>query len=156
MDNAIYQKMIDGMCTTYRDDFGLLSVQMQDDIRSQMIKLFNNNIEPTLGLLFSKVDVVFDEVNTGSETAIENISLIKKLSAKDAEIINIGFNTSQRIGVAAFVNSTQSFEGYLREKSCGTPFIRGLSIEWRTYLIELLLHIETQYHDIVVPKVLFS
>lgn len=147
MDNVIYEKMIEGMCYTQRHDFELLNAEAQENIRSQMRQLFEHNIKPVIDSLETKENPV-------RMSAIDDISLIKELSASDAKLVNMAFGVSESLGLAAFDNSTHSFQAFLREQD--SKFIPGMSIEWRAYLVELLLQIDERYRDSVTAKVLLG
>ncbi len=85
---------------------------------------------------------------------MEEMDLIKQLGSTDAELINLAFGVSETLGVAAMDNSMQSFQVFLREAN--PKFIPALSIEWRVYLVKLLLGIDDQYRDVVMARVLIT
>lgn len=149
MDNTAYENMINGMCFTHRHDFGLLDEQAKKNIRTHMWQIFEHNIKPIIDSLQCSEAVEGKELSV-----VEEIDLIKKLSATDATLVNMAFGVSEELGLAAFENSTQGFESFLRSRD--NKFIHGMSIEWRTYLVELLMLIDDKYRDIATARILLG
>ena len=95
------------------------------------------------------------KISTPPEISVmEEIAQIKKLSAIEAELVNMAFGVSEELGVAAVMNSTQSFESFLRGRD--KMFIGGMSIEYRTFVIDLLMLIDEQYRGIATAKLLMN
>lgn len=157
MDNATYEKMIYGMCLTHRHDFGVLPADQQENVRTQMMQLFEHNIKPVLDSFETPQaheEQVGYAVALSTSSVGEYIALVEKLAATDATLVNMAFGDSERLGLDAIKNSTDSFEGYLRTNN--PMFIHGMSIEWRTYLIKLLQGIDDQYRDVATSAILLG
>lgn len=153
MDEATYNKMIHGMCLTHRHDFGLLPVDQQDNISRHMKQLFEHNIRPIIDSMCLAVPNDVQAVET-TFSAKEYIALVEDLAAKDATIVNMAFGVSEALGIDALRGSMDSFEAYLRSNDA--MFIRGMSIEWRTYIIKLLMCIDDQYKDVATSRILLG
>lgn len=92
-------------------------------------------------------------VNEAPEVAGE-IEQIKELCTMEASLVNTAFNLSEGLGIAALTNSTQSFESFLRGRD--KKFIRGMSIEYRTFIVELLKLINEPYRGVATAKLLMN
>lgn len=153
MDEVTYNKMIEGMCLTHRHDFGLLSPEQQRNIRIHMKQLYEHNIKPIIDSM--DVETPNDEQVTETPFSVkEYIVLVEDLATKDAIIVNMAFGVSEALGIVALRGSMDSFEAYLRSNDA--IFIRGMSIEWRTYLIKLLMCIDDQYKDVATSRILLG
>jgi hypothetical protein len=153
MDNATYEKMIHGMCLTHRHDFGLLPANQQENVRAQMKQLFEHNIKPIIDSMQAP-QAHEERMGDGVSSVSEYIALVEKLAETDARLINMAFCDSESFGITTLKNSTDSFEGFLRASN--PMFIRGMSIEWRTYLIKLLQGIDDQYRDVATAKIILG
>ncbi|MFA6144046.1 MAG: hypothetical protein WCW84_06710 [Sulfurimonas sp.] len=145
--------MIEGMCLTHRHDFELLPASQQENIRTHIKQLYEHNIKPVIDSLQASSPVIDKTVELQS-SAKEYIALVEELAETDAKLINMAFGISGSLGLNALKNSTDSFETYLRSND--TMFIRGMSIEWRTYLVKLLLNIDEQYRDVATPAIILG
>ncbi|MDD4969811.1 MAG: hypothetical protein PHT07_10330 [Paludibacter sp.] len=85
---------------------------------------------------------------------IEDIEMIKGLCKLEAEIINMMFDINDFLGVDMLMNSVQSFETFLRSQN--KMFVRGLSIEYRTFVTTLLTLIDERYRGIATAKILMN
>lgn len=87
-------------------------------------------------------------------STIDEIEQIKKLSVMEAGLVNMAFGVSEELGITALMNSTQSFEAFLRGRD--KMFIRGMSIEYRIFIVDLILLIDEQYRDVATSKILLG
>lgn len=85
---------------------------------------------------------------------MDDIEMIKGLCKLEAEVINMMFEVSEEHGIWMIKNSIQTFEAFLRSQN--KMFIRGMSIEYRTFVVEILLLIDDRYRDTATAKVLMS
>jgi hypothetical protein len=83
-----------------------------------------------------------------------DIDRIKELCKLEAEVINLMFEVSEDHGVNMLLNSTRSFEAFCRTKD--KMFIRGMSIEYRTFVTTLLTLIDARYRATALAKMLMS
>lgn len=153
MDEVTYNNMIHGMCLTHLHDFLSLPVERQENVRTQMQQLYEHNIKPVIDSLQASSPAI-DKMGEQSFCPKEYIALVEDLATKDATIVNMAFGVSEALGIDALRGSMDSFEVYLRSNDA--MFIRGMSIEWRTYLIKLLMCIDDQYKDVATSRILLG
>lgn len=91
---------------------------------------------------------------SASKRAIEDIELIKGLCINEASLINQLFVQSEKLGLMALDGAIAHFEAYLKQQD--PLFIHGMSIEYRTFVVELLLLIDEPYKDVATAKVLMG
>lgn len=84
----------------------------------------------------------------------DDIETIKGLCKLEAQVINMMFEISETHGIAMLINSVSSFESFLRSQN--KMFIRGMSIEYRTFVVEILLLIDERYRDTATAKILMN
>ena len=77
---------------------------------------------------------------------------IEHLCKKEAELINEMYSVSQELGGIFLHEAIRSFSEFLR--STRPNFIAPLSIEYRTFIIKLLLAIDEKYKDVALAEVL--
>lgn len=87
-------------------------------------------------------------------SAMEDLERIKGLCKMEAEVINMMFEMSEEYGLDMLMNSTLSFEKYLRSQN--KMFIRSLSIEYRTFVVTLLTLIDERYRAKATAKMIMS
>ena len=85
---------------------------------------------------------------------VQDIERIKKLCDLEAQVINLMFEMGEEHGINMLVNSVSSFEDFLRSQN--KMFIRGLSIEYRTFVTTLLTKIDEPYRAAATAKILMS
>lgn len=83
-------------------------------------------------------------------SAIDEINQIKELAVMEAKLVNKMFSISEVLGLDALTAATTSFEQFLRRKD--KMFISGMSIEYRTFVIELIELIDEPYRDTAIAK----
>lgn len=145
--------MIEGMCLTHRHDFGALPADQQGKTRTHMKQLYEHNIKPIL----ESMETTKHKDGLVPETAFStktHLDLLEKLADTDATLVNMAFGVSEALGIDALKNSTDSFEMFLLTNDA--MFIRNMSVEWRTYLIKLLLKIDDQYRDVATSRILLG
>lgn len=76
---------------------------------------------------------------------IVNQSFISELLAVDIQIVNMAFNISEQVGIAALRNGISEFSQLL-VRDVGS-FINGMNIEYRSYLIGILTGIDDKYKE---------
>lgn len=92
---------------------------------------------------------------TQSQTDIEkNIDLIKELCQKEASLINALFGQNEDLGLNGLESSLYSFERFLKKNN--PMFIRAMSIEYRTFIVELIKLIDKEYQAVAMSKILMS
>lgn len=87
-------------------------------------------------------------------TTAEDIAMIKGLCVAEASLINQMYSTNEDYGNTALRASIESFETFL--KSTRGTFIRGMSIEYRVFVVELLKLIDAPYQASALSKILMS
>lgn len=95
-----------------------------------------------------------DTIRQASSSPAETIAMIKGLCADEASLINHLFYQSEALGLAALDNALSSLEAFLKQSN--PMFVRGMSIEYRTFVVELLMLIDTPYRGIATSKILMS
>jgi hypothetical protein len=93
-------------------------------------------------------------VDGATAMEINDLDRIKGLCKIEAEVINMMFDIDEQHGIAMLLNTTESFETFLRSKN--KLFIRALSIEYRTFITTLLTSIDEPYRAIATSKILKS
>ncbi len=79
---------------------------------------------------------------------IINQTFISELLVVDIQIVNMAFNRSEGLGLAALRNSISEFR-HLLEKDVGS-FINGMNIEYRSYLVGLLTGIYDGFKECAI------
>lgn len=87
-----------------------------------------------------------------SNTQPNDLALIETLCASEASLIDVAFGVSESLGIMALWSAIDSFTDFLR--STKPNFIPPLSIEYRTFVIKLLLAIDDRYKDVATAEVL--
>lgn len=85
---------------------------------------------------------------------VNDLERIKGLCKIEAEVINMMFEIDEQHGIAMLLNTTDSFETFLRSQN--KLFIRALSIEYRTFITTLLTFIDEPYRDVATAKLIKS
>ena len=88
------------------------------------------------------------------DSAIDEIEQVKRLSTMEADLVNMAFGVSEELGIATLMNSAQSFEAFLRTED--KMFVRGMSIKYRIFVVDLLLLINEQYRGVATAKLLMN
>ncbi|CAA6807542.1 MAG: Unknown protein [uncultured Sulfurovum sp.] len=70
-------------------------------------------------------------------------SFVNELLVVDIELVNLAFSHSDKLGVSALGNSVDSFRTLL-ESDVG-PFINGMNLEYRSYIVGMLQGINEKY-----------
>ncbi len=81
-----------------------------------------------------------------------NKVFISKLLPIDVKIVTLAFSVSETLGLAALDNSISEFRKLL-VRDVG-PFINGMNIEYRSYVIGLLSSIDDRHKDSAVMHIL--
>ena len=87
-----------------------------------------------------------------TQPAANDLALIESLCASEASLINLAFGVSEALGIATMWSAIDSFTDFLH--STKPNFIPALSIEYRTFVIKLLLAIDEKYRDVATAEVL--
>ena len=82
-----------------------------------------------------------------------NPEFIEKLLEVDIEIANTAFRISTEVGVAAVKNCVSEFRNLL-VREIG-PFINGMNMEYRSYVIGLLIGIRDEYKPDATKALVF-
>lgn len=81
-----------------------------------------------------------------------DLEQIESLCALEASAINHVFGIDKNLGIKAMWSAIDSFTDFLR--STKPNFIAPMSIEYRTFIIKLLLAIDEKYKDVATAEVL--
>lgn len=89
--------------------------------------------------------------------AEEDVLLLKTLAGSEAENINMAFNLSDTTGLVFLSNSITSFQDIYLKKIYGV-IVFSMCSEYRTFIIELLKNIKSDYQhtalsELLVPQI---
>lgn len=128
----------------------LLSELNKEQIK-QISDLVGENVD--LSVQIKKQDDDIPAISNETK-AINIITQIKSHCVEEASLVNQMFGRSEELGIMALFMATDSFERFLQSNN--PLFVRGMSIEYRTFVIELLLLIDEPYRDIATAKILMG
>jgi len=78
---------------------------------------------------------------------------IDELCTMECEVINEAFRISEKRGLLHLKDAIHSFEAHLVSSS--GPFVKGMSIEYRGFIISILSKIEPKFLPASIKEVLF-
>lgn len=113
-----------------------------------------NKVLSNMAFAIKQGTLQVDNNKSEAHGPIETIEMIKGLCTDEASLINQLFFENEELGLAALDNAITSFETFLKQNN--PMFIRGMSIEYRTFVIELLNLIDAPYRGIATSKILMS
>jgi hypothetical protein len=126
-----------------------------DAINDTALLAYINRLESENEELRLATENKVKKISTPHETrAIEELDKIRELCVLEADLINTAFGVSEKLGIATLMNSTQSFESFLR--GIDKMFVAGMSIEYRIFVIDILMLIDEQYRGIATAKLLMN
>jgi len=79
---------------------------------------------------------------------------IRELVALEVEFINYGYSLNDEAGATCLLNSISSFKKFILFTQGETIF--SMSIDYRTFIVGLLISIEKQYLDSAMKVVLLN
>jgi len=81
------------------------------------------------------------------------LEMIKELAVMESQAINKAFKVGNTTGALLINNSLSSFADHLR--STKVNFIPQMDIEYRTFVIDILVGIDGQYKELALKTVVF-